>query len=552
MFSSLIAVTQLMFTMIIGLYFFQQLKTQHDSKPSSDEDTKRYMERLNKMRRIHLSEPLTEQTRPKCFDDIIGQEDGVNAIRIALSGANPQHILIYGPPGVGKTAASRVAMEEAKKSKGTPFLKDAVFLEVDATTMHYDERSIADPLIGSVHDPIYQGAGALGVSGIPQPKEGAVSKAHGGVLFIDEIGELQPIQMNRLLKVLEDRKVNFESSYYSSTSKNIPTYIHEIFKNGMPADFRLIGATTRRPEEIPPALRSRCVEVFFDALSEDELFKIAENAVGKLGIQMSDELKKRVCRYASNGRDVVKILQTISGRLSVQERIVATREDVDWVLRCGRYHPKYTIKTENVEKIGVVNGLAVAGSGMGLLLPIEVTAKFSKCGKLVFGGICESETVKYQNREITGKSSARISLDNVMTVLAQIFSIQVENYNITVNFPGGMPIDGPSAGVALFCACYSAITGIGINNKIAFTGELSIMGNVNPVGGIKEKIEAAKNAEAELVVIPAANYYEELDKIGIELLPIEHIDELIGYFKSSFGIGEYGEENAPVAAAPKS
>ena len=58
------------------------------------------------------------------------------------------------------------------------------------TIMRYDERSIADPLIGSVHDPIYQGAGAYGVAGVPQVKEGAVSKAHGGVLFIDEIGEI--------------------------------------------------------------------------------------------------------------------------------------------------------------------------------------------------------------------------------------------------------------------------------------------------------------------------------------------------------------------------
>jgi len=56
-------------------------------------------------------------------------------------------------------------------------------VEVDATTLRFDERGIADPLIGSVHDPIYQGAGAYGVAGIPQPKPGAVTKAHGGILF---------------------------------------------------------------------------------------------------------------------------------------------------------------------------------------------------------------------------------------------------------------------------------------------------------------------------------------------------------------------------------
>ncbi len=62
----------------------------------------------------------------------------------------------------------------------------------------------------------------MGQAGIPQPKQGAVTKAHGGVLFIDEIGELHPIQMNKLLKVLEDRKVFLESAYYSEENEQYP------------------------------------------------------------------------------------------------------------------------------------------------------------------------------------------------------------------------------------------------------------------------------------------------------------------------------------------
>ena len=63
------------------------------------------------------SEPLSERVRPKGFQDIVGQEDGIRALKAALCGPNPQHVIIYGPPGVGKTAAARLVMEEAKASR---------------------------------------------------------------------------------------------------------------------------------------------------------------------------------------------------------------------------------------------------------------------------------------------------------------------------------------------------------------------------------------------------------------------------------------------------
>src|SRR5690554_2900703 len=256
------------------------------------------MDRLNRLKPISLTEPLSEVTRPRDFREIIGQDDGLKALRAALCGPNPQHVIVYGPPGVGKTAAARVVLEEAKANPLSPFRQDAVFVEVDATTARFDERGIADPLMGSVHDPIYQGAGPLGVAGIPQPKPGAVTKAHGGVLFIDEIGELHPIQMNKLLKVLEDRKVFLESAYYSSEDKNIPSHIHQIFQHGLPADFRLIGATTRLPEDIPPAIRSRCVEIYFRSLLPQEVALIAENATKKIGMPMEEAATNVLSTYA--------------------------------------------------------------------------------------------------------------------------------------------------------------------------------------------------------------------------------------------------------------
>ena len=207
MLTSTFLIIQFFFSVIIGIYFLNLLKSQQGNKSAIEKESRKELEKLRRLKEIKLTEPLSEKTRPASITDIIGQEQGLKALRAALCGPNPQHVIIYGPPGVGKTAAARVILEEAKQMLISPFRRESKFVEVDATILRFDERGIADPLIGSVHDPIYQGAGAYGVAGIPQPKPGAVTKAHGGILFIDEIGELHPIQMNKLLKVLEDLQV---------------------------------------------------------------------------------------------------------------------------------------------------------------------------------------------------------------------------------------------------------------------------------------------------------------------------------------------------------
>jgi len=532
--SMILMLIQVFFAVVIGIYFWNLLRNQKSNRSAVDRESRKEMDKLRKLRSISLTKPLAERTRPVSIADIVGQKEGLRALKAALCSGNPQHVLVYGPPGVGKTAAARVILEEAKKNKLSPFRLDAKFTEIDATTARFDERGIADPLIGSVHDPIYQGAGAMGVAGIPQPKPGAVTKAHGGILFIDEIGELHPIQLNKLLKVLEDRKVYLESAYYHAEDTNIPLYIHDIFQNGLPADFRLVGATTRSPSELPPALRSRCMEVYFRPLLPDEIAEIAENAIQKIGFSPLPDALEVVKRYATNGREAVNIVQLAAGLALSENREQLTGADIEWVVNSSQLPPRPDRKVPSKPQIGLVNGLAVYGPSMGALLEIEVSAIPAQRGKGQFNitGVVEEEELGGGQRTLRRKSMAKGSLDNVLTVLRS-HGFQPENYDLHVNFPGGTPVDGPSAGVAMAVAIASAMTRQPVDNKLAMTGEISIHGAVKPVGGVVAKVEAAFQSGADTVLIPKENWqaiFEGLE--GVKVIPVDRMEDV---FRHVFG-----------------
>lgn len=527
----LLGVLQVVFAGIVGLYFFNMLRMQKNSRSAIDRESTRELERLHRMRSISLSVPLSEKTRPASLDDIVGQSDGLRALRAALCGPHPQHVLIYGPPGVGKTAAARVVLEEAKRSPGSPFKSDAVFCEVDATTARFDERGIADPLIGSVHDPIYQGAGAMGMAGIPQPKPGAVTKAHGGVLFIDEIGELHAIQMNKLLKILEDRKVFLESAYYSADDANLPLHIHDIFQNGLPADFRLVGATTRDPAEIPPAVRSRCLEIYFRPLTAEEIRVIVRRAVDKVEFRMSGDALEVAAKHLSNGREAVNLVQLAAGVALGEQRREIVRSDIEWVVQSSHMSPRPEKRVALEPQVGVVNGLAVYGPSLGLLLEVEAFASPAEQrgkGEVTITGVVEEEQLGGGTRVLRRRSMARTSLDNVLTALRRCAGLALGDYDIHVNFPGGVPVDGPSAGTSMAVAIYSAVTGIAVNNLVAMTGELNIQGLVRSVGGIPAKVEAAVEAGVRTVLVPAENYQERFAHMdGVRVVPVATIGELL-------------------------
>jgi Lon-like ATP-dependent protease len=526
---NIITVIQFFFAIVIGMYFLNLLRSQQGNRVAVERESKKEMDKLQKLREVSLTEPLAEKTRPTTFAEIIGQEEGLKALRAALCGPNPQHVLIYGPPGIGKTAAARLILDEAKRNPLSPFSAAAKFIEMDATTARFDERGIADPLIGTVHDPIYQGAGPMGVAGIPQPKPGAVTKAHGGLLFIDEIGELHHIQMNKLLKVLEDRKVFLESSYYNSEDTNIPTHIHDMFQNGLPADFRLVGATTRTPQDIPPAIRSRCVEIFFRPLNAEEVGIVARNAAQKVKFEIEDSAIEVIKNYAMNGRDAVNIVQIAAGVALNHHGQKITGQDVEWVVNFGQYNPRPDKKVPLKPQIGFANGLAVYGANIGMVMEIEVSAVPNPCGtgKLTVTGVIDEEEIGVPGRTMRRKSMAKGSLENVLTVLANRCGIDYHKYDIHVNFPGGGPIDGPSAGITVAVAIYSAVMGIPIDNQVAMTGEISIRGLVKPVGGVSAKVNAAIQAGAKKIIIPQENWQEIYRNMEAQVIGINTLEEAL-------------------------
>ena len=507
--------------------------------------TQKKLEDLVALDERKLSASALALLRPASLAEVVGQRSAIASLLAKISSPFPQHVILYGPPGVGKTTVARLALEVAKTRSYTPFAPDAPFVEASGATLRWDPRETTNPLLGSVHDPIYQGSRRdFAEGGIPEPKLGLVTKAHGGVLFIDELGEMDPLLQTKLLKVLEDKRFSFESSYYDPSDANVPAYVKKLFADGAPADFVMIGATTREPSEIDAAIRSRCAEVYFEPLTEGQIRDIVAGAAKRLDVKLARRVPNLIASYTIEGRKAVQIVADAHGQALYRElgdapagastRALTIEEaDVTTVVQAGRLVQHTPVKAKRSRALGKSFGLAVA-QHVGSVIEIEAVA-FAAPER-------RKGTVRFNE---TAGSMAKDSVFNATSVVRAVTGIDPLDFDVHVNVVGGGNIDGPSAGLAVFLALFSALNRTPLPQDVAVTGELSIAGNVRAVGGITEKLYAARQAGMRMVLVPRENA-ADIDATvgGIEIVPVGNVAEAF----AALGIVRPG---APVRRARK-
>jgi ATP-dependent Lon protease len=484
------------------------------------------LEELEALSQRSLAASALQQLRPQALRDVVGQEAAIRALLAKISSPYPQHTILYGPPGVGKTTVARLVLEVAKSRPYTPFAKDAPFVEASGTTLRWDPRETINPLLGSVHDPIYQGSRReFADAGVPEPKLGLVTRAHGGVLFIDEIGEMDGALALRMLKVLEDKRVIFESSYYDESAPHVPEYVKRLFREGAPADFILIGATTREPEDIDAAIRSRCAEIFFAPLTQHQILDVVAGAIKRLGAKAARSVAQLVASYTIEGRKAVQIIADAygqalyrlhPGRRAEARRPSITADDVHAVVRASRLVRHTLVKGRKTREIGKSFGLGVLHH-LGSIIEIEaVVFPASQPGK---------GTIRFND---TAGSMAKDSVFNATSVLRAVAGLDIADFDLHINVVGGGNIDGPSAGLAIFLALYSAVTKTALPQDIAMTGELSIQGKVRAVGGIVEKLYAARQAGMRRVLVPRENAREiDATLAGLDVVAVGSVEQVL-------------------------
>src|SRR6188768_1425444 len=405
-------------------------------------------------------------------------------------------LCLLGPPGVGKTSLGK----SIARALGRKFVRVSLGGVHDEAAIRGHRRTY----VGALPGQIIQG----------MKKSGTVNP----VFMMDEVDKIghdfRGDPSAALLEVLDPEQNNTFADHYLE----IPYDLSNV----------MFVATANIADPIPPPLRDRMEILEIPGYTRREKLAIArqhlipkqleEHGLTEQLLKITDEAVEEIIEHYTREAGVRSLERTIAsvirgvavkvaeGDKSAHE--VKTEEDLHEFLGPVKFTSEVA---ERTEETGVATGLAWTSVG-GEILFIEVTRMFGS-GKMQLTG---------QLGDVM-KESAHAALSYVRTN-AEKYGIPkdfLEKSDVHVHIPaGGMPKDGPSAGITMFTAIVSLLTGIRIRHDVAMTGEISLRGRVLPIGGLKEKTLAAHRAGIKRVLVPERN------KADLDEVPKEIRDEL--------------------------
>lgn len=417
---------------------------------------------------------------------------------------------------------------------------------IDATGSH------EGALLGDVkHDPFQ--SGGLGTPPHELVMAGAIHKANLGVLFIDEIATLSKQMQIELLTAMQEKKMTITGRSERSSGAMVQT-------EPAPCDFILVAAgNVESIQKMNIALRSRIRGYGYEVFMNDKMPDTPENRM-KIAIFVAQEVvkDKKIPHFSYNA--VLEIVDEAKRRAGRKGYLTLKLRELGGLIRVAgdiakenkhefveksdiisaktyasslekqitekftEEKKEYQILRNTGAEVGRVNGLAVIGGGetfSGLVMPIEAVVAPSLGAK-------ESKIIA------TGQLGkiAKEAVQNVSAIIKQYSSKNIENYDIHIQFLQTYEgVEGDSASISIATAIISSLENLPVKQDTAMTGSLSISGEVMPVGGVNEKVEAAILAGYKNIILPAMN---EKDLVlpkellrKVKIIPVKTISEVV-------------------------